>query len=797
MACGEGGSSNEADVDGPPDDAAQPEEVSDEPDIPSDPHDPSDPEGEPDWPELPPSPPDTEVVEDLTCPVEGPLENEVRASEWVRDRLAPEASRLRYAYRADVVGEGFAEVRILDSPTGFGTRTMTVRQLLGEEEQDGALLAEYEWMTRRYTLLTRGEELSPQGYTQRAWLENHQTGSLIEMEARFETVRCWSAEDLESGPPCAGALPLLDPNVQWTGCGLISDERIHAGAPAELVELAWIVEAPEDGPLGDSLRRGEQTFSRLEVFGNGQVVDGQEREAWLEAHGASWMEVDVVREFLLMWSDQAWWRTLEHHIAFCEVTLLEEPHVLIPKSRCPGDHQSDRWGAPTTGRTAGVFGDPNLVTLDGHVWGFHATGEYVLVESTEGTPFALHGRFEPVLDVPVPACLGVSLSTGLATEINGHRVTVLQGPPFEVWVDEQRLTSADDVPVLDDGYAISLRRNAVELRWAGGEVVTATAGPELLTITVSLPPERRRSVRGLLGTFDGRPATDHVLPHGEVLPQPLSFDAMYAQLGPAWRLDADSTLFRHVDGEGPDDFYRPGFPEASVRVAHLPEDRVESAAEVCDAAGITDAHLRNACILDVVCMDDPDVAASTAMAPLPVTSQPPGFHDLVVVGDVRQIEPPLLLDLDEEPSPDTCGPWRPETLSIFEEQAEWELDAPLEVHLSGPGTLRLDEGEPQVLEPGTRIQSWSLSRRMPVNPARVHNAEIRFAQPIVGVQVESEDLVAADAFLGALATTYPPEGVAGVAASEDRLRLEADQRTLRVTWTGEQAHRLRILVEAP
>ncbi|TVR04491.1 MAG: hypothetical protein EA398_01935 [Deltaproteobacteria bacterium] len=728
------------------------------------------------------------------CPDDGLLRNLVPASPLVTRRSGLEA----YRYVADVQGTGLAELELLGAGDAqFGT--LTVRQLLGGED-DGTMegvLSPTDGAELR--LQTRGTDLSATGYTVITRIERPgEEDAWVELEARFETVRCWSADQTGDGLPCTGVLPGLDPDVPLPGCGLITDERIHAGAPAELVALAWRAPAAEDAPAAGIVKRGEERLAQLDVLAGGAVTPAAEREAWIDEHDAALLGDPDTEVLLHAWLDRAWWRTLEHHVAHCDVTLLEQPDGPAAKSRCPGDHRSDAWGSPAGSRRAGVFGDPNFVTLDGHAWAFHATGEYVLAEATDGEPFVLHGRFEPVLVVPVPECLGVSLSTGLAALLDGHRVTVLQGPPFQVWINDTLLESADQIPDLADGHELSILLDRVRLRWPGGEEVTASAGPELLTVTVELPDARRGNVRGLLGQFDGRPGNDHVLPDGTVLPQPLSFETMYDVLGPAWRLDATSTLFHHGPGEGPDDFHIPGFPEAPVRVAHLPADRVAAAEPVCDAQGITDPHLRDACILDVVCMDDPDVAASTAAAPTPTSSQPPGHHDVALFGDARLGATPESLGTDTIPR-DACAPEPPPTMTLFPEREDVDLEDDLDVDLGAPGSLREGHDGTASLATGTRVRTWTLHRPTPAadGAARILNATVRFDQPVLGVLADGDRLANTDGLLGHPDTHYGQAASGGLHDPDDRVLLEPDRRTLRITWTGDAPHRIRILVEAP
>lgn len=746
------------------------------------------------------SEPTPEEVESQLCAADH-LENTVDASDWARDRAGIAA----YRYVADITG-GVARVDLLDE-SEVVLATMAVRQLFGDaEERDGsfeAILDEEGDSPLR--LLTRGEDVTRRGYDVKMRLEDD--SSSVHVDARFDTVRCWFEEDTPQAPACAGAFPLAEAGFVLPSCGAILDDRIRLRQPPELTELSYSVASDTNASVGGSSQKGAQRFQTLDVFGDAGAAEAEDVSQWLQETGAdAIVSTERARLLTTAFLDRSWWRTLDQHVAECDVRRArpgesesEDSEDDLQTERmtlCPGDQDNDAWAPSSSSSESSVWGDPHIVSLDGYSYDLQASGEFVLVEAIEGEPFTVQGRFEPIDEPAVPECGNLSWNTAGATEVAGTRVMARVAPLFEVFVDGARVGGPDDLPQLPEGASISFEGNGVTVEWPGGEVVTfvqrgsTLADRPSLTIDVDLPAERAGQVQGLLGNFDGDPDNDLALPDGTVIVQPASFRELYEELAVAWRLDDQSSLFEYEEGEGPESFVIDGFPDAPVDVSLLPDDLAAQALQTCVDEGIEDRHLLDACIVDVVCLADPGQAAASANVRPPVSSQPPGREDVVVDGDVRVVSAPDAISSDPRAAPEQCAPDIEPEMQLFTEVEAHTLDADVAVELLGSGTLNRG-GTPasEPIEEGTVVTSYTLMRR-PADTEQSASGSVRFNRPILGVIVDSNET---DEALGASATEYPSSAMPGVSSERDRISVSGAR--LDVFWTGDVSKRIRVLVD--
>ena len=768
---------------------------------------------------------DTNQADPDICDDDGFLQHTVEASDWAGKR----AGIAEYHYTADVF-DGYALVDLIDE-SGESMGTMQVRQLYDDpSDPPGVMEASLQYEEESETplrLITRGEDIDRSGYTVQMRLEHLDGDASLHMTARFQTVRCWQQEDPATGPGCAGDLPLDKAAYTLPSCGLIIDDRIQQSLPPQLDRLTYAVpdvEAGETPSLGgfrhqdEVLRAPTNRLYTLDVVDPQGVREAADVEQWLGETGVdAVVGTDAEQLLTTAFLDRSWWRKIDHHVAHCDVQKLPRPKVNGESleasddgdngdldnqqmSLCPGDQNDEDWGSESSDIIANVWGDPHLVTLDGYFYALQAAGEYVLVEAHSGEPLVVQGRFQPTASSGVAGCGDLTWNTAAATEIGGVRVSARAEPEWEVRIDGELVENSDDVPALEDGANLAISDQRVTLEWPGGEKVEFMArrgpgfGVTATRVEVQLPPHRRGQVRGLLGQFDGDSGTELVLPDGAVLSQPASFEDLYDVLAPAWQVEASDSLFDYADGEDTETFTIENFPEDATTVDMLPEELVDDAHQACVAEGIEDAQLLQACILDVVCFEDPGLAAVAAEAPTPRAAQPPGRHDLKVEGAVRFVETPDEVTAESEVV--DCSPDADPGIAIFEERSSVQLQDNVDVDLFQPGTYTADgDMSSATIDAGTEATSYQLVRQIPQDPQDFYAGAVRFARPIVGVIVDDEILSDTDAALGAEQSSYDVDGLAGLHSEDDVLFIDDDGHRLDIVWRGEQAHRIRVLVE--
>jgi hypothetical protein len=284
-------------------------------------------------------------------------------------------------------------------------------------------------------------------------------------------------------------------------------------------------------------------------------------------------------------------------------------------------------GGPAPG-TGSSHGDPHLITFDGTHLDFQASGEFVLVQSTDGA-LQVQARQE----VPFTSS-HVTVNTAIAVRIDGATVEV---------AEERLLVDGEELDVLDALDGIPIPGGGRVEGGPGSWVLTWADGTRLRflgrLVVIELAAGYEGSVEGLLGNYDGDPANDFVDADGNALlaDGALTFDETYARLAPAWRVDDETSLFTYEEGESPATFARDEVPGFGLYVDMLPDDIREEAEATCADAGVDDPQRLVDCALDVGSTGDETFAEEAA-----------ALEDLLADGDGD-------LDGDEPPLIDAAG----------------------------------------------------------------------------------------------------------------------------------------------
>ncbi|WP_084418014.1 VWD domain-containing protein [Henriciella litoralis] len=243
-----------------------------------------------------------------------------------------------------------------------------------------------------------------------------------------------------------------------------------------------------------------------------------------------------------------------------------------------------------------VFGDPHMVTPDGLAFDFHATGDYILLQSGNAA-FQLIGRFEPASD-------HLTFASAFAIQSSFGPIEVYFGDHLDILVAGKSAQSGQDN--LPDGAEITIEPDRLILTEPGiGRVVVSRTRRAL---QMGFEPADGAALRGLLGQVDGDISND--LPHLGDAPweAPIVLDDFYAPLIEAWKAGS---------ADGKSVFSREGLtasaPAALRRLEDFRFQALDLARNICDRMKVSDfAHL--ACLLDVAATGDGDYAAGAVRA---------------------------------------------------------------------------------------------------------------------------------------------------------------------------------------
>ena len=172
--------------------------------------------------------------------------------------------------------------------------------------------------------------------------------------------------------------------------------------------------------------------------------------------------------------------------------------------------------------SACIYGDPHIVTLDGLKYTFNGKGEFILIETEDGS-FTMQGRMEPAKTANNLNALGTVFTAIVAIqhetntivqfEIRTKGVKVRVDSEF-VDFDEMKEMKFDNVMVEDRGNATVIaafsKGTSIELKVENGIISV---------MLVSLPINQKGKTRGLMGNFNGDPSDD-LLPKGGSSPLP-------------------------------------------------------------------------------------------------------------------------------------------------------------------------------------------------------------------------------------------------------------------------------------
>lgn len=297
----------------------------------------------------------------------------------------------------------------------------------------------------------------------------------------------------------------------------------------------------------------------------------------------------------------------------------------LPASGIVQYHDLDEYCRGRESRRSGPAesnGDPHLTTFDGLHYDFQAAGEFVLARSRDGA-LEIQARQEPYRGSRT-----VTVNTQIAAKVGGRRVTISPG------------ASKDDVPVvrvdgqldplpggsshaLGDG---SLGREDspggwVDVTWADGStLVVRLVGNWGVATVIELDGGRAGRVAGLLGDFDGRVGDDLANRAGRAIaytPKASSgwdglqrysvaeefgdsfFDALYDDVGDAWRIKQRESLFDYAPGQSTKTFTLGKVPAKPVGPEQLRRQQRAEAERICRAHGVTQPGPLADCITDV------------------------------------------------------------------------------------------------------------------------------------------------------------------------------------------------------
>jgi hypothetical protein len=268
-------------------------------------------------------------------------------------------------------------------------------------------------------------------------------------------------------------------------------------------------------------------------------------------------------------------------------------------------------GGSGVGASAGSFGDPHVLTLDGLKYDFQAVGEFILVEDATDPEFVVQVR-----QGPFKFFTTLSVNTAVAARVGGDRVAFYAGqePPLRVNGVARRI---DGTLRLADGGAIVNEAGGYVVDWPSGERLTVNVAWGSLLNVGFHPADRgsRRRLRGLLGVHDCVRSNDLTTRSGTTLTLPAKPEEVYGVFGQSYRIRNDESLFDYSAAESTATYTDVSFPLARGPSRQPLPTQIEAAERTCSGAGVKGAGALELCALDVALTGDVGFAKAAAGDP--------------------------------------------------------------------------------------------------------------------------------------------------------------------------------------
>lgn len=260
-----------------------------------------------------------------------------------------------------------------------------------------------------------------------------------------------------------------------------------------------------------------------------------------------------------------------------------------------------------------AWGDIHVRTMDGATYEFQAAGEYVASRAEAGD-FEVQLRLEST-----GFSSYVSIVSAVAVLVDTSRASVALRREPMLFVEGQPVPlepgSGLDLP---EGGRIERSNTGYEIFWSDGSSLFIKVARGHLNAFLRPDLTRRSTLTGLFGNFNGNAADDvDAVTAASSLGSGLNPGLAELARGllfeddNGWLVDRHTSLFEYKPGQTTHTFRRPT-PTREATVAGLPASWRRQAEAACEAAGVTDPELLEACIVDVGYTRDEDFAETAA-----------------------------------------------------------------------------------------------------------------------------------------------------------------------------------------
>ncbi|MBA3946875.1 MAG: VWD domain-containing protein [Herpetosiphonaceae bacterium] len=266
-----------------------------------------------------------------------------------------------------------------------------------------------------------------------------------------------------------------------------------------------------------------------------------------------------------------------------------------PASSPPGPavffNMTNAGGALTSCSGSTTVGDTHLITFNGLLYDFQASGDFILAQAPD---FVVHARQVS----GAPTWPDAAVNQAIATRMGGNAIAICptrDGPALTV--NGRPTELANNQPLsLDGGVDIWQEGDNVYtiLDQAGNAVrATINANPRYVNVSVGLGTQPE-TVTGVLANANNN-VSQIAARDGTVLTAPFLFGGLYGSYGTGWRVPPLEDTLLSACGSITEN----SIPSKPFYTKDLDIQLSAPALKICQAAGVDDPALLDACTLDV------------------------------------------------------------------------------------------------------------------------------------------------------------------------------------------------------
>ncbi|WP_321206587.1 VWD domain-containing protein [Tolypothrix tenuis] len=365
------------------------------------------------------------------------------------------------------------------------------------------------------------------------------------------------------------------------------------------------------------IRNGNAQGSTVLFFSSNSATLKQARDTLTSFGATSIAQLDGAGSLLLTWGKDILLQGGRFTIR------IGIPSAIAIYSKEPEEKPQDRTGKPVKGTS---YGDPHLITFDGHRYSFQTVGEFILAKSTDGI-FEVQTRQSAVNK-------SLSLNSAVAMKVGKNRVAFyskdfpdsntdtplrINGKPTAVEGDSLSLPGGGVIHKQNDSNYV--------VEWSTGEKVAITIYSrgqfKYMDVFPFVLESQANQMVGLLGNVNGNVNDDLRFRSGDILPSKSTYgdvrqliervspiriplgelekiylDKLNKDFGNSWRVSQKESLFDYGQAQSTATFTDKAFPDAYLTLDMLSPAQLEDARSQCLNARV-DASLLDGCIFDV------------------------------------------------------------------------------------------------------------------------------------------------------------------------------------------------------